>query len=76
MQIVEKSLIYIENKHSHCAFQLIKIGKGAHRKGNMKHVRNWSQAMSNNSSCLFRSKIAKIAEEECSRCAIDLDYCF
>ena len=27
-------------------------------------------------SCLFRSKIAKIAKDKCTQCAMDLDYCF
>ena len=56
--------------------RLVMIGKHAHRKGNIRHVRTWSQAISNNFSCLFRSKIAKIAKDKCSHCAMDLDYCF
>ena len=29
-----------------------------------------------NFSCPFRSKIAKVAKDKCSHCAMDLDYCF
>ena len=64
------------NKCSHCAFRPILIGKHAHRKGNINHVRTWSQAISNNFSCLFRLKIAKIAKDKCAHCAMDIDYCF
>ena len=71
-----KPLKLIENRCSHWALRLILIGKDADRKGNIKHVRTWSQAISSNSRCLFRSKIAKIAKDKCSRCAMDLDYCF
>ena len=35
-------------------------------KGNIKHVRTWSQAISSNFSCLFQSKIAKIAKDKCT----------
>ena len=66
----------IENKCSHCALRLILIGKDTQRKGKIRHVRNWSQAISSNFSCLFRSKIAKIAKDKCSHCAMDLYYCF
>ena len=59
---VDKSLKYIENKCSNYALQIILIGKEAHRKGNIRHVRNWWQAISNNFTCLFRSKIAKSQE--------------
>ena len=71
-----KPLKFIENRCTHWALRLILIGKDAHRKGNIKHVRTWSQAISSNFSCLFRSKIAKIAKDKCSHCAIGLDYCF
>ena len=74
--MVEKSSEYIENKCCHWALQLILIGKDAHRKGNIKHVRTWFQAISSNFSRLFRSKIAKIAKDKCSHCVIVLDYCF
>ena len=73
MQMVKKSSKYIENKCSHCALRLILIRKDAHSIGN---IRNWSQAISSNFSCLFRLKIAKIAKDKCSHCAMDLDYCF
>ena len=74
--MVEKSSKYIINKCSHFALRLILIGKDAHRKGNIRHVGNWLQAFSSNFSCLFRSKIAKIAKDKCSRCAMDFYYCF
>ena len=66
----------MENKCSHCALRLILIAKDAHRKGNIRHVRNWLQAISSSFSCLFRSKTAKIAKDKCSHCAMDLEYCF
>ena len=74
--MVEKSSKYIENKCSHCALRLILIGKYAHRKGSIRHARNWAKAISSNFSCIFRSKIAEIAKNKCSHCAMDLDYCF
>ena len=75
--MVEKASKYIENKCSNWALRLILIGKDAHRKGkNIRHVRTLSQAISSNFSCLFRSKIAKIAKDKCSHCAMDLDYSF
>ena len=61
-----KSSKTIENKCSHSAFRPTLIGKLAHRKGNIKHVRTWSQAISSNFSCLLRSKIAKIAKVKCT----------
>ena len=72
----KKSSKFIENKCSHCALRLILIGKDAHPKGNIRHVRSWSQTISCNFSCLFRSKMAKIAKDKCSHCVMDLDYCF
>ena len=74
--MVEKSLKYIENKCPHCALQLILIGKDAHCKGNIRHVTNWSQVISNNFSCLFRPKIAKITKDECTHGAMDFDFSF
>ena len=74
--MVERSSQYIKNKSSHCAFQPILIGIDDHRKGIIRHVRNWSQTISSNFSCLFRLKIAIIAKDKCSHCAMDLDYCF
>ena len=74
--MVEKSSKNIENKCSHGALRLVLIGKDAHQKGNIRHVRTWLQAISSNLSCLFRSKIAKIAKDKCSHCVMDLDYCF
>ena len=74
--MVEKSSKYIANECSHCALRLLLIGKDAHRKGNIKHVRNWSQAISSNFSCLLTSRIAKITKDKCFHCAMDLDYCF
>ena len=56
--------------------RLVLIGKHAHRNENIKHVRNWLQAISSNFSCLFTSQIAKIAKDKCSHCAMDLDYSF
>ena len=56
--------------------QLVLIEKHAHRKGNIRYVRNWSQAISSNCSCLFRSKIAKIAKGKCSHFVMDLNDCF
>ena len=66
----------IENKCTHWALRLVLIGKHAQCKGNIKHVRTWSQAISSNFSCLFRSKIAKIAKDKCFYRAMDFDYCF
>ena len=74
--MVKKTSKSTENKCSHCALQLILIGKDAHRKGNIRHVIDWSQAISGHFSCLFRSKIAKITKDKCSHCAMGLDYCF
>ena len=74
--MVENSSKSIENKYTHLALRPVLIGKHAHRTGNIKHVRTLSQAISSNFSCLFRSKIAKIAKDNCSHCAMDLDYCF
>ena len=74
--MVKKTSKSTENKCSHCALRLILIGKDAHRKGNIRHVINWSQAISGHLSCLFRSKIAKIAKDKCSHYAMGLDYCF
>ena len=71
-----ESLKSIENRCTHWAMRLFLVGKHAHGKGNIRHVRTWSQAISSNFSCLFRSKIAKIAKEKCSHCAMVLDYCF
>ena len=65
-QMVKKSSKYIENKCSHWAFWPIWIGKPAHRKGNIKHVWTWSQAISSDVSCLFTTKIAKIAKVKCT----------
>ena len=56
------------------AIQLVLIGKDAICKGNIRNVRNWSQAMERNFSRLFTSKIAKIAKDKCSHCVIALDY--
>ena len=39
-------------------------------------VKLWSQAISSNFNCIFRSKIAKLAKDKCSHCAMDLEYCF
>ena len=72
--MVEISSKSIENKCTHCVIQL-KKGKNGHSKGNIKHVKNWLQAISSNFSCLFRSKIAKLTKDNCSHCAMDLDYC-
>ena len=63
---MEKSSKTIESKCSHWAFRPILIGKLAHRKGNIKHVRTWSQAISSNFSSLFPSKRAKIAKNKCT----------
>ena len=54
VEMVEKSSKYIKNKCSHWALGLILIGKDARRKGNIKHVRTWLQAISSTFSCLFR----------------------
>ena len=72
--MVEKSSKDIKIKCSHCALRLILIGKNAHHKRNIRHVRNWSQAISSDFSCLFRLKIAIIPKDKCSQCAMDLDY--
>ena len=65
-QTDRKPLKFIENGCSHWAFRPILIGKHAHRKGNIKHVWTWSQAIPSNFSCLFRWKIAKIANDKCT----------
>ena len=61
-----KSSKSIENKCTHWALRLVLIGKHAHQKGNIKHVRTWSQAISSNISSLFTSKIANIAKDKCT----------
>ena len=65
-QTDRKPLKFIENGCTHWAFRPILIGKPAHCKGNIKHVWTWSQAISSNFSCLFRSKIAKITQDKCT----------
>ena len=55
-----------ENKCTHWALRLVLIGKHAHRKGNIKHVRTWSQAISINFGCLFQSKITQISKDKCN----------
>ena len=52
------------------------IGKHAYRKRNIRHVRYWSKAIASNFSCFLTSKIAKIAKDKCSHCAMALDYYF
>ena len=44
--MVKESSKSIKNKCSHWAFRPILIGKHAYRKGNIKHVRSWSKAIS------------------------------
>ena len=54
-----KILKSIENRCTLCALRLGLIGKHAHRKGNIRHVGNWSNVIASNYSCFFRSKIQK-----------------
>ena len=74
--MVEKSSKSIENACTHCALRLFLTVKHAHRKGNIRHVRNWSKAIARNVRVFFRSKIAKIAKDKSSHCAMVLDYSF
>ena len=69
-----KPLKFIENRCTHCALQLFFIGKCAHLKGNIKHVRSWSKAIASNFSCFFTSELAKIAKDKCSHFVMALDY--
>ena len=57
--------------------RIVLIGKHANRKGNIRHVRYWSKAIASNFSLFFlHKKIAKIAMDKCSHCAMGLDYSF
>ena len=73
-----KPLKFIENRCADCALQLFFIGKKkcAHPKGNIKHVIILVEAITSNFSCFFTPKIAKIAKDKCSHCAIGIDYSF
>ena len=46
--MVKKSSKSIENRCTHFALRLVLIGKHAHRKGNIRHVRNRSKAIASN----------------------------
>ena len=73
----KKASKYIENKCSHCVLRLILIGKDAHRKGNIRHVRSWSEVIKMSFQSFFlKSKLAKIAKDQCSDCAMASDYSF
>ena len=72
--MVDKSSKSNENRCTHCAIRLVLIGKDAHRKGNIRYVRNWSQAIESNFSCFFSSKIVKITKDKCFHCAMALNY--
>ena len=56
--------------------RLVLIGKWAHGKGNIRHVRYWSKAIASILSWLFTSILPKFAKDKCSHCAMALDYCF
>ena len=57
--MVEKSSKSIENKCTNCAMQLVLIGKHAHHKGNIRHVRYWSKAIACNFSYFFHLENSK-----------------
>ena len=56
--MVEKSE-YIKNKCSHCAARLILIGKDAHQKGNIRHIKSCSKAIASHFSHFLYIKISK-----------------
>ena len=65
-QTDRKQLKFIRNGSTHCALRLLFIGKCVHRKGNIKHVRCWSETFSVDS---HRKSI--IAKRRCSHSAMN-----
>ena len=57
--MVEKSSKSNENKCTHCAMRLVLIGKHAHSKGNIRHVRYSSKAIASLQLLIFYIKNRK-----------------
>ena len=60
--MIEKSPMKISVPTVHCNYFL--IGKHAHQKGNIRHVRSWSKSIVSNFSCFFLSKLAKMSKHK------------
>ena len=72
-----REIIEIYQKISVPIMRLVLIGKHAHRKGNIRHVRYWSNSIASNFRFVFfTSKMAKIEKDKCSHCTMALDYSF